>query len=378
MKKVWCAGVLALGLLVGCGQSTQPESPSAVSNKMSGLVINGVPVEKGTRPYMAFVKNLTDTPFGCGGAVLARQWILTAAHCTSDSDEDKVTVLVGSLDRTSTTEGEILEVEAFYNHPGWTGEALGGNDISLIKLAKPITHPDVKPIGLPSNQIESILDVKGKFAILSGWGITRLDAPKMSVILHEVTLPIEPNPATCSGEKAPTNTICTPVFQGKSACSGDSGSPLVQQHQGKWYALGVASYGVEDCGGDNTYIRVNAYLDWIKENSGLEPGSEDDWEDENKELPKDKIYEGIVTEDASSFHPFSWPGGELKIQLDSQAEGDFDLYLQRKEGARWVGVARSVTQGHNEKIVYNALKGEYRWEVYSYEGDGSYKLEYID
>lgn len=378
MKKLWFS-ILSAVLLIGCGQSDQPKAPS-VGGDLSGQVVNGVPTKKGARPYMAFIKNLTNknSPFGCGGAVLARQWILTAAHCTYNSDTDKVTVLVASLDRTSTTEGEVLEVEKFYNHPKWKGNTLGGNDISLIKLAKPITHPDVKPIGLPSNEIESILDVDGQFALLVGWGLTKAGNPKMSIMLNEVSLPIEPNPRMCSGNRAPKNSICTPVYQDRSACSGDSGSPLAREHQGKWYVLGTVSYGLPNCKGNNTYMRVNGYLDWIKETSGLGPGNEDEWGETDP--PKEEIFKGKVNVNSSSFQPngtkgFEYSGGLLKAELSSSASGDFDLYLQKKEGVRWVDVGSSTNEGHNESLNYNAAAGKYRWEVYAYEGSGEYTLK---
>lgn len=94
--------------------------------------------------------------------------------------------------------------------------------------------------------------------------------------------------------------------------------------------------------------------------------------------PGEQIYEGSVNVNSSSFQPnskgFEHSGGELKAVLSSSANGDFDLYLQRKEGVKWIDVASSIQKGNNESITLNATVGKYRWEVYAYEGGGEYKI----
>lgn len=53
---------------------------------------------------------------------------------------------------------------------------------------------------------------------------------------------------------------------------------------------------------------------------------------------------------------------------------DFDLYLQRWNGSRWVTVASSTGQTSNENISYNGTAGTYRWRIYSYRGSGTYEF----
>lgn len=92
----------------------------------------------------------------------------------------------------------------------------------------------------------------------------------------------------------------------------------------------------------------------------------------------DQVYEGSVNTNSSSFQPnskgFNHSGGQLSAQLSSSASGDFDLYLQKKEGVRWIDVDSSANDSHNESISYNGTSGLYRWEVYAYEGSGRYKI----
>lgn len=94
--------------------------------------------------------------------------------------------------------------------------------------------------------------------------------------------------------------------------------------------------------------------------------------------PGDKTYPGSVNANSSSFQPsskgFEHAGGQMKANLSSSATGDFDLYLQKKEGMKWIDVAGSTNKGHNETITLNAGSGLYRWEIYAYEGSGDYTL----
>jgi len=61
--------------------------------------------------------------------------------------------------------------------------------------------------------------------------------------------------------------------------------------------------------------------------------------------------------------------------LTGPSSADFDLYLYKWNGSRWVVVARSESVTSTETISYSGTAGSYYWEVYSYSGSGSYTLE---
>jgi len=64
-----------------------------------------------------------------------------------------------------------------------------------------------------------------------------------------------------------------------------------------------------------------------------------------------------------------WHTGELT----GPGSADFDLYLQMKSGGSWLTVASSLSASSYEFIDYYASSSKnYRWEVYSYSGSGSY------
>ncbi|CAM3820431.1 S8 family peptidase [Deinococcus frigens] len=71
---------------------------------------------------------------------------------------------------------------------------------------------------------------------------------------------------------------------------------------------------------------------------------------------------------------FSYAGGSIRGVLSGPSGTDFDLYLQKQSGGRWVDVASSEGSTSNESITYNAGSGSYRWEIYAYQGSGSFTL----
>ncbi|MFN7928140.1 MAG: hypothetical protein U0Y68_09365 [Blastocatellia bacterium] len=93
------------------------------------------------------------------------------------------------------------------------------------------------------------------------------------------------------------------------------------------------------------------------------------------------LYSGEMSTDRGSViqpngRTFYYNGGTpLWGFLQGPAGTDFDLYLERWNGAQWVTMASSTGSTPNEKVLYTgALGGYYRWKIVSYNGTGSFNF----
>ncbi len=277
------------------------------------MIVDGTPAPEGKYPYQVRIyKSLEDDKGGCGGSLIADQWVLTAAHCmyrpvrdpdthdwSSDTkqllDVDEVVIGYGSNDRTKTTK---IEAEKFFVHPAYL--ACEGNikcsdnakaDIALIKLKQPIPHAPAVPTA--NTDIEKDLLKPGAKVIVTGWGAmwnpydedvvkllnafgpgeeleTKMNYP---LKLHQVEVDWMDNP-TCSasfeaagahGAIADTEICAMQAGTRKDSCQGDSGGPLVAaEPDGKFVQVGVVSWGL-GCGGSTpgVYTRVAAFSEWL-------------------------------------------------------------------------------------------------------------------
>ena len=82
---------------------------------------------------------------------------------------------------------------------------------------------------------------------------------------------------------------------------------------------------------------------------------------------------------ANSYQPsssgyVSSVSGNHTATLSGPAGTDFDLYLQKWNGASWSSVKASEGTTSTESITYAGTSGTYRWRVYSYSGSGTYTI----
>lgn len=381
MRKVLPLFAVTTALLSACGTQSAPQiqastepgvhASSGKQNTLSGQIVGGTISARGARPYQVAMTTPQGSQY-CGGTLISSSWVLTAAHCVVDSTASSIRIRAGVNKLSDPTQGQIVGVSNVYVHPSYGGVSRG-YDIALLKLSTAVNNPYAAPAKLPSNAIESILDVKGKFAVVSGWGLTQGNGSP-SDVLREVSLPITPNPVSCGGSSAPANTICGEYYQGKDSCNGDSGGPLAQSYNGSFYVLGIVSYGPTACTGNGIYTRVNGYLNWIQQVSGITPDSST-----APTTGTTRTYSGSVSQGYDSYQPgstgFSYAGGTIRGNLSASSTTDFDLYLQKKTSTgTWADVAASENSGSTESISYNATSGTYRWAIYAYSGSGSYSL----
>ncbi|HET7396290.1 MAG TPA: Ig-like domain-containing protein [Gammaproteobacteria bacterium] len=78
----------------------------------------------------------------------------------------------------------------------------------------------------------------------------------------------------------------------------------------------------------------------------------------------------VYEPDGSYYHAAR---GYERGQLSGPSGTDFDLYLYKWNSRRgWVVVAQSISNTSNESISYNGGSAYYMWDIYAYNGSGSF------
>uniref|UniRef100_A0A8C6TRN3 Peptidase S1 domain-containing protein n=1 Tax=Neogobius melanostomus TaxID=47308 RepID=A0A8C6TRN3_9GOBI len=211
-------------------------------------IVGGADASPGSWPWQAYLSIAgSDGSYMCGGALINKQWILTAAHCICSI------ILLDSegLRERHLTSLEVVKrgVAEWRMHPFYDcilGQRLD-NDIALIKMSEPVTYTTyIQPVCLAQKNSTFHTGVK---AWVAGWGT--LEFGTTPTILQEVSLPVVgDNQCQCNYTSLdlsiPGKTICAGYPEGKKdSCQGDSGGPLVVKKGSNWVQAGVVSFGYE-------------------------------------------------------------------------------------------------------------------------------------
>ncbi|KAI4456607.1 polyserase-related [Holotrichia oblita] len=209
----------------------------------------------------------------CGGSIISEQWIVTAAHCITETPSlGSYRIKAGILNLNDNVASlQTISVASYIVHEAYQG-GVNPNDIALLRLSSSLSWSNsVQPINLPSAGAVPTGD-----SILSGWGsVSTTNVASMPNTLQKATLPLL-DLNTCAsalvglfGTSNPlaSSNVCTgPLSGGISACSGDSGGPLAQNGQ----LIGVVSWGVSPCGtfgAPSVYVQTSSFIDWINRNT---------------------------------------------------------------------------------------------------------------
>jgi secreted trypsin-like serine protease len=210
----------------------------------------------------------------CGGSLIDKAWILTAAHClNSDTQPADIEVYVGSVRLSSG--GRLVPIQHVYRHEQYDADT-NKNDIALLELASPVDSQ--QPIDLVGNSESEASMIKfSRNATISGWGDTREGANEGSDDLLYATTPIANHEACTSSYAMISKQITGDMIcagNGRTdTCQGDSGGPLVlHTSDGKSHLEGVVSWG-QGCAEKKypgVYTRVPSYVGWIHEKIGVQ------------------------------------------------------------------------------------------------------------
>ncbi|XP_055629559.1 uncharacterized protein LOC129770626 isoform X3 [Toxorhynchites rutilus septentrionalis] len=239
--------------------------------------------EFGEYPWQVAIlkKDPKESVYVCGGTLIDNRYIVTAAHCVKTYNGFDLRVRLGEWDVNHDVEFYPYierDVVAVQVHPEYYAGTLE-NDIAILKMDIPVDFsntPHISPACLP----EKHTDFSGQRCWTTGWGKDAFgDYGKYQNILKEVDVPII-NDYQCQNQLRQTRLgysyklnpgfICAGGEEGKDACKGDGGGPLVCDRNGSWQVVGIVSWGI-GCGKANVpgvYVKVSHYMNWINQVRG--------------------------------------------------------------------------------------------------------------
>lgn len=231
-----------------------------IAPAFAGAVTNGSPAAPGMWPaQVALLDPATPAPYDaqfCGGTRVAPGWFVTAAHCVEAGGRfmTPAQVQIGHGTTVLSQMADRLNVIRIVPYPNRrpAGSAERPYDIALLQTdrdgggAAPALGVNRGPATASTGWI-------------AGWGRSDdgypdgLRAGRVDVYSRRVCHTVEP---------VPWGTICSHNPDGRDACDGDSGGPLIDA-LGRRPLIGVTSYGSDDCDDVGVYTSIGHYRDWI-------------------------------------------------------------------------------------------------------------------
>ncbi|KAM7348081.1 serine protease SP24D-like [Cochliomyia hominivorax] len=228
-------------------------------------IVGGKNAYEGQFPYQVSLRR--NGSHTCGGSIISRNFVLTAAHCVGTYDNEgnyyvydsKVfTIRIGTTDRFQG--GTLMKIAEIITHEDY-GNFL--NDVALLRVEEPIIFSDnIQPISLATTEVPV-----GEKVVISGWGRLKQggDLPQ-KLQWNELTV-ISRIECKEKINMDSDSLICLAHEPNNGACNGDSGGPAIYNGE----VVGIAGFVYNGCGSSypDGYAKVFFHVDWIKNNSDL-------------------------------------------------------------------------------------------------------------
>jgi secreted trypsin-like serine protease len=292
-----CLLVVATGVLAS-GQPPKPQRPidrvtigQAPAPGTTQKIVGGKPAQPGKYPFQVALIS-AKTPVGqehfgqfCGGSLIDKSWVVTAAHCVPGTTGDEVDVYIGSnvlpagRGNAGGQAGKRLSVRTeIFSHQNYDPNT-NDNDIALLHL-KTDAPAEFVPVPVATADLDKTKGAVGRTVTVIGWGATQ-EGGDTTPKLREVDVQVQDSAVCLTNYKdaIPSAQITGNMFcagrpqGGADSCQGDSGGFIGAAADGSTPAkptfvqLGIVSWGI-GCARPKlfgVYTRIANYNAWIQE-----------------------------------------------------------------------------------------------------------------
>ncbi|XP_070492363.1 chymotrypsin-like protease CTRL-1 [Chironomus tepperi] len=249
-----------------------------------GTVFFGTQIKRGAYPWVAALKTTTGGNFFCGGTLISKNLVITAAHCIEEKQKNYVLapkdifVILGAHNLEARDEpGRITSsVRDIHIHYEWNPFVASYDaDIAILKLGSNFYFNEyIQPICIAAPNSQAALKTDG---IVVGYG--RSENKKVENIARIITSPIVPYQFCANNsyhESLLTHrTFCGGFANGTSVCVGDSGSGLIVKHGAVYYLRGIVSSSLYDLNNGCDINSYSVFTDTLEFYSWITTGSDD-------------------------------------------------------------------------------------------------------
>jgi Ca2+-binding RTX toxin-like protein len=270
------------------------------------------------------------------GTLIAPRFVLVAAHSVADIPPGQLTFTLGNV---------VYRVTKAWVHPNYDPANTGSdsaNDIAILKLAAPVT-------GVTPAALSTVGVTEGDLLNLVGFG--EQDGDEYGTKRRGTTPVVD---------DVNLNTFRWTVHSAweNDSDPGDSGAPLFLKHDGVEYVAGIVSGGTNLPGrfGDTSLnTRVDSYLSWINEITGLSYGSS----------VSIKVADASITEGTGGTTPLTFTVTRTG-RTDLAASVRYTVETDKTDATDFTGSTASrilrFAADETEKTVTIQVKGDAKWE----------------
>lgn len=230
----------------------------------SNRVVGGSEAPDGAWPDAAGIV-LNGQFVSCTGTLIAPNLVVTADHCVDPQLVGNARATDVILDETNWIQSEsiIVGVAETIRHPR--------ADIALLVLEEDAIGVTPRAIGDGCILDEYLED--GAPVSIVGYGLTNANERFNSVLMEGITSIYDDD---CDDRRLgcnPNVPVGSELYaggDGVDACSGDSGGPLYLLTELGDYLVGVTSRGPQGCRNGAIWVRPDAFVDWMEDETGID------------------------------------------------------------------------------------------------------------